>query len=131
MHGFNDSNGARFLRRGLDTFNDFAGNGFLDSLTRNCKRGHILEATSRGQCCKVATGPHGRYMGPHFRVHSMGSKHYFLTTSSLRGRQPSLHLPIRGNRLQPLLLLEAAAAEAAKWFCTALKMLEVFPLEFG
>ena len=39
-----------------------------------------------------------------------------------------LALPILGKRLHPLLaeLLSLLATEAAKWFCTALKMLEVF-----
>ena len=37
-HWFDDSNGARFLRTGLDAFNDLTGKSFFDALTRNCKK---------------------------------------------------------------------------------------------
>ena len=33
---FNDSNGARFLTRGFDSFNDLTRKSFFDALTRNC-----------------------------------------------------------------------------------------------
>ena len=34
-HWLNDSNGARFLRTGFDSFNDFTRKSFFDALTRN------------------------------------------------------------------------------------------------
>ena len=35
-HWFNDSNGARFLTRSFDSFNDLTRKSFFDALTRNC-----------------------------------------------------------------------------------------------
>jgi len=51
-HWFNDSNGARFLTRSFDSFNDLTRKSFFDALTRNNSwkfSGRIISASSTGR----------------------------------------------------------------------------------
>ena len=99
LNGFNNGNGSGFLRWFSDSFNDLLWKNILNALTRNWKSRQKKSEYRRSDPMEPTRNDHQKTLAANINKYK---------------------LPIRGFRLG------LTCPEAAKWFLTALKMLDVF-----